>query len=611
MSAQQVTVQFQIQYRNSSGDIDFSGANYRIVDRRVLRTGKADKDGETAKATVKKGEKIYLELKDISTNTWESPNPHKRMGFTATKSGQKGTVLVSNCYFQAKLTTNKWITFKKPWKYEVILKGDNNKTITLKGVLNEEGKTKIYDSQKMPMAKQHENTAKIRFNQLALSSQPNVKVVFIEPITGERFPDSKRVIPVGADKKYREFQIKMSSNVTASITSQLKLQKKKDSRTIILDIDITAGATYTITREDNKEFFDNKLEETKKSDFKDGTPHTIYIPKKYNGKILLKKGSKIIAKFPLEALDPNKKNAPIVFCLSNKSTPVAKQKVSVDNIDRTEPMVWNLESKTSIAKGEYNIDRENISDNEFLVLKSVLSSLAFDGLVLPGATETQNILKNNNRQFVWDALRKLKVGVSKVGGKDVEKKGILRFDVRTINMKGVTKTVIVFKGYSGHRSFLKKEFYPLANSKVGMLSGAGNVKAAVTAGGYGAGGLAAVKSTAKGLGPFGIGLVATFDIAEFLLTDDWKNNFSDLYVTLGIDLTKAAIATFAGVVLSALVIGSGIGVVVVGVGIIAAVATSFILEGADRKYNVTQKAQNMVNYLESSNMKYLEANKSL
>ncbi len=51
--------------------------------------------------------------------------------------------------------------------------------------------------------------------------------------------------------------------------------------------------------------------------------------------------------------------------------------------------------------------------------------------------------------------------------------------------------------------------------------------------------------------------------------------------------------------------------IVVAGGIAAAVLASFALEAGDRKYNVTQKAQNMVNYLESSNMKYLEANKSL
>ena len=66
------------------------------------------------------------------------------MGYTPTKSGQSATVLVSNCYFQAKLMANKWVNFKKPWRHEVVFLGDNNKKIRLKGTLDKEGKTKIY-----------------------------------------------------------------------------------------------------------------------------------------------------------------------------------------------------------------------------------------------------------------------------------------------------------------------------------------------------------------------------------------------------------------------------------------------------------------------------------
>ena len=318
MSEQNVSGTFKLEYKNSSGRHEFVGANYRIVDKRgrVLRTGKTNKDGETEAATVKKGEPIYIELKDLSTNTLESASPRKKMGYTLNKSGQRATVLVSNCYFQAKLMANKWVNFKKPWRYEVIFQGDNNKKITLKGILDKEGKTEIYDSQKIPMAKSHEGTAIARFKELVESNEPNVKMVFIEPITGERFVDSKRVIPIGSDKRYREFQIQLTPSTTKiySEKSSVQLQEQKQRRTIILDIDMTDGATYTITRE-NKKFFDNKLAETKKSSFKDGTPHTVYIPKKYNGKLLLREGSKTIATFPLETLDPNKKNAPIVFCL--------------------------------------------------------------------------------------------------------------------------------------------------------------------------------------------------------------------------------------------------------------------------------------------------------
>ena len=102
--------------------------------------------------------------------------------------------------------------------------------------------------------------------------------------------------------------------------------------------------------------------------------------------------------------------------------------------------------------------------------------------------------------------------------------------------------------------------------------------------------MATAKTAVKGLGGFGFALVATFDIAEFMLSDDPLNNWSDLYVTLGIDAVKTVIATAAGLIVGAIIIGSGIGIVVVAGGIAAAVLTSFALEAGDRKYNVTQKA---------------------
>lgn len=606
MSSQRISASFKLEYNNSSGRHDFSGAHYRIVDKRgtVLRIGKANKDGETELVTVKKGEPIYIELKDLSTNTWESASPRKKMGYTPSKSGQSATVVVSNCYFQAKLMASKWVNFKKPWNYEVIFEGDGNKKITLKGVLDKEGKTKVYDSQKMPMAKNHENTAIERFQELVLSKQPNVKVIFIEPNTGERFHDSDRVIPIGADKKYREFQVQLAASTTMSIQSKTQLQEKKESRTVILDIDITAGATYTITREDNAKFFDNKLTETKKSTFKDGTPHTVYIPKKYNGKILLKKGSKVIAKFPLEALDPNKKNAPIVFCLSNKSTNAPKRKVSVNDIDKTYPVMWHFETKESLAEGFYEFDENSKGSTSDLkkIANTIFGSMAFDGVVLPTVGEAQNALRANNRGFIYDAFRKLKVNI------DDDDLRRLRFAVKK-SKNG--KMIITFKGWSGLRSFINNTHYALNNAKVGMISAAATVSAAVDAGSYRIAGATTVKAAGRSLGGFGFALVATFEIAEFMLSDDPINNWSDLYVSLGMSAVKTVFATAVGVAIGAVAVASGIGIVVIVAGIGAAVLTSFALEYVDRRYNVTEKAQNIANYLESSNLKYLEANKKL
>lgn len=595
MGEQTVSGTFKLEYKNSNGRHDFIDAHYRIVDKRgrVLRTGKTNEDGKTESATIKKGEPIYIELRDLSTNTWESASPRKKMGYTPTKSGQSATVLVSNCYFQAKLMANKWVNFKKPWRYEVIFQGDNKKKITLKGILNKEGKTEIYDSQKMPMAKEHENTAIARFKDLVESSQPNVKIVFIEPTTGERFVDSKRVIPIGSDKRYREFQIQLTPSTTKvySKKSSVQLQEQKQRRTIILDIDMTAGATYNIAREDNEKFFDNKLAETKKSTFKDGTPHTVYIPKKYNGKLLLRKGSKTIATFPLEAMDPNENNAPIVFCLSNKSTPIPKRKKSLNNIDELEPMMWHFQTKESLTEGSYTFDKNSKGSTSDLIkiANTIFSSIAFDGVLLPTVGEVQNALRVNNRSFIYDALRKLKIGK--------DKQDILRFYIKKSKTGA---NMIVFKGYSGLRSFLTGTRYGIDNMKVGMIASASSVYAAATSVGLGA----ATKTTAitagKSLRGLGFGIVAAFEIAEWLTSDDPFNNWSDLWMGLGSSAIKAVIATAVGLAVGGMAIAATAAapaIVIIGIGALAVIGVSFGLEVLDSKFQITNRAKDYINEL--------------
>ena len=260
----------------------------------------------------------------------------------------------------------------------------------------------------MTRVTKNKDEAIARFEELIVGSQPNVKVVFIEPVTGERFIDSKRIIPVGSDKKYREFQIQLTPSTTKvySKKSLAQLQEQKQRRTVLLDIDIIAGATYSITREDNEKFFDNKLAEIKKSDFKDGTPHTIYIPKKYSGKLLLKKGNKIIAKFPLKALDPNKKNAPVVFCLNNKVG--SQESNNNESIHSGQTSMIAIQAEKSIPEGEYDknkifsldLDKEVVRK----IINSFLASLAFDGGVLPVVSAIKDSAKKDNRGLLYDTI---------------------------------------------------------------------------------------------------------------------------------------------------------------------------------------------------------------
>ena len=98
-----------------------------------------------------------------------------------------------------------------------------------------------------------------------------------------------------------------------------------------------------------------------------------------------------------------------------------------------------------------------------------------------------------------------------------------------------------------------------------------------------------VKAIAKGTA-VGFILVAAFDIAEWWTSDDPLNNWSDLFVSLGIDLVKTAIATAATVAVSASIViaasalgfaAAPVALVVVG-GIGVGIAVSFALEYADK-----------------------------
>lgn len=604
MSSQKVTVSCRIKYRNSNGTYNFDGAHYRLigVTGNVIASGKTDKNGITnliAKAY--EGTKIYIELKNMATGKWESPNPLEKQSFIAKKSIPRYSIIVTNLYFKMKLINTNGVPLE--WQYYMIFKDIEGRSFTRSGSFNKEGES-TYISYETINPKTHKEI----FVNKSKSYKLDVEVKIIPPSIKMVIPTVwLRMIPVGADKSYRTHKLAVTTDKTKELTKEslTKLKDMAEHRKVLLDIDLQSGASYTIEREQQGYLYDKDLAETTEITFQNNESRQIYVPKNYNGKLLLKKSGNLIATLSLAALDPNKINAPIVFCLSNKSSGSSnKSKLSINDLTSTESIVWHFESKLNIAEGTYIINRNNMTVNEFEILKNVtqtfLGSLAFDGIVLPAAGEIKTALKNNNRQFIFDALKKIKVGK--------ESKDILKF---TIKKSKTGKTLIIFKGYSGLRSFLTATTYSTNNMKVGIISTAADIKSASRAGGLSTAGLMTAKTAARGLSGFGFALVATFDIAEFMLSDDPLNNWSDLYVTLGIDAVKTIIATAAGLIFSTIVVGSGIGIVIVGVGIIAAVATSFVLEYVDRKFSVTQKAQNMVNYLESSNIKYLEANKSL
>lgn len=578
-----VSVQLRIKYRNTNGDFDFDGAEYRFVDSKktqVLASGKTNAKGLTKALKLPENTIIYVQLKNAYTGEWESPDPYQHVYLEAKKSIPIYHTTVLNCYFQAKLVGNNYITFNPPWRYRVIFKGEQGKFIKLSGTLDKNGLTPMFDAQKIIVQETNmQQQAQDRLNELARSKHPMVEVIFIEPKTGKEIKEYARVIPVGSDKKYREFKIKLTQAQTQHYTQQsmTKLEKLKQFRPITLDIKLQGGTTYTVEREDKGKLFSHELEETNKVSFKDGIPLTVYIPLGYRSKVFVKKGDKIIGTFPIAALDPNKKNDEILFTLGKN---IEGQKEKIHHLTDGESTLIILETEANLSVGYYDknmLDKLSTVDYRKL-MNTFYSTLLFDGVILPISTVVLDAIQKDNRQFLYDTVLS---PLFKKGDK-------VRFYIK----KSKTgKNLIIFKGYSGLRKYLNFTRISSGNSKVGMLTTAvdiassQNKKAMVKTG---------VKSTAKATG-IGFILVAGFDIAEWLTTDEPFDNWSDLFVTLGIDLVKTGISTAASVVVgTAVAIAAGATTVaaapvalVVGAGISVGLLVSFGLEWADKKFKVS------------------------
>lgn len=599
-----VSVQLRIKYRNTNGDFDFDGAEYRFVDSKktqVLASGKTNAKGLTKALKLPENTIIYVQLKNAYTGEWESPDPYQHVYLEAKKSIPIYHTTVLNCYFQAKLVGNNYITFNPPWGYRVIFKGEQDKSIEVSGTLDKNGLTPMFDAQKILLKQTTmQQQAKDRFNELARSKHPMVEVIFIEPKTGKEIKEYARVIPVGSDKKYREFKIKLTQAQTQHYTQQsmTKLENLKRSRPMTLDITLQGGTTYTVEREDKGKFFNHEIEETNKVSFKDGIPLTVYIPLGYCGKVFVKKGDKIIGTFPIEALDPNKTNQEIKLILNNKSMTKHKNTLRLEDINKTTPTIWGFQCPSDIPQGEYQFEENKKSSNESVfkqISLTILQHFAFDTIVAPLLSDSVNILTNeNHRNLVFEALKKYRIGTDKYGR--------LKFYVK----KSKTgKNLIIFKGYAGLRSFITLSNYmkdmknPADYMKVSMLATAVDLRYAENT----VNGGKIVADVAKGsVKSWGFALVAGFEVTEWILTDG--EDISNLTVALISAATKTAIAAMlgvgamAGAIFVAGVFSSTLPVIaVVAIGTGTVILASMGLEWVDRKLDLTGFFKDRANWL--------------
>lgn len=155
---------------------------------------------------------------------------------------------------------------------------------------------------------------------------------------------------------------------------------------------------------------------------------------------------------------------------------------------------------------------------------------------------------------------------------------------------------IIFKGAHRSRSFLTAAAYGLRNNKMSYISSYADVMAAQTGGGSGAG--SAARSAAKG-NFIGFVISASFDVAEFVQTEDPEANWGDLLGALSVTFVKVWIAGFAGIILASAIAAGAVAlgaasvpvILVVGLGLGISIAAGFLLDKIDDWLGVKEAAR--------------------
>jgi hypothetical protein len=170
-----------------------------------------------------------------------------------------------------------------------------------------------------------------------------------------------------------------------------------------------------------------------------------------------------------------------------------------------------------------------------------------------------------------------------------------RFYVKSISSWG-GRYAIIFKGAHRSRSFLTATAYGLRNGKMSYISSYADVMAAQAGGGTGA--ASAARSAAKG-NFIGFVIAATFDVNDFIQSEDPEQNWGDLLGALSVTFVKVWIAGFAGVLLAGAIASAAVAagvasvpvIVVVGLGLGISIAAGFLLDKIDNWLGVKQGAR--------------------
>lgn len=249
----------------------------------------------------------------------------------------------------------------------------------------------------------------------------------------------------------------------------------------------------------------------------------------------------------------------------------------------------SLDGDNIVKKSVLDIESEDVSwEQKKKIVHDVLSTVRLDGTILPSALATGDLLSGTEKKIILDAIRGLKN--NGWNGKFY------------VNINKAGNTEIIFKGWAHFRKHLNFTHILVTNAKVSALGASAELSK------LSGKGFANAANPFKSA-PFGILVVGTLDVVEWYTSEKpWQDNYSDLFVALGIDTVKFGIATVSGIVIGAAVIAifgvsATVGLVIVSI-LVGGVAMSYGLEWIDSEFGVTQSAKDRVNEVEN----YIEKN---
>jgi len=220
------------------------------------------------------------------------------------------------------------------------------------------------------------------------------------------------------------------------------------------------------------------------------------------------------------------------------------------------------------------------------IVHDLLSTVRFDGFILPSALVAGDLLTGTEKAILVDAIRGLKN--HGWNGKFY------------VNINKAGRMELVFKGWAHFRKHLNFTHILTTDTRVSALGAAAEVsKGSVKS-------LAGAANPFKSA-PFGILIVGSMDVVEWATAEDPYNTLSDLFSMLGVDLVKFGLASAGGAIAGAIAISAisaiaatatvSAGFVILSV-LVGGVVVSYALERIDTAFGITQSAKDGLNALE-------------